>query len=192
MNTKKQRNINIDLIKCIAVLSVICIHFFLNNSFYRVIINNDMYVSVFFRTAFMVCVPLFMLTTGYLMINKELSSKYYKGIVKTVSIYILASICCLIYRYAILNEAVTFKSALLGILDFSGAPYAWYVEMYIGLFILIPFLNLAYNNLKNDKQRCVLLITMIFLTTLPSLFNLKYEILPHFWTKMYPLTYYFI
>lgn len=39
----KKRNINIDLIKCIAVFSVISVHFFLNNGFYdmcAIIYNN--------------------------------------------------------------------------------------------------------------------------------------------------------
>ena len=28
---------------------------------------------------------------------------------------------------------------LIGIFNYTAAPYAWYVEMYIGLFLMIPF-----------------------------------------------------
>lgn len=77
----KKRNINIDLIKCIAVFSVISVHFFLNTDFYsRTIINTNMYIAVLFRTLFMICVPLFIISTGYLMKNKTLNKKYYLGI----------------------------------------------------------------------------------------------------------------
>ena len=31
--------------------------------------------------------------------------------------------------------------------------YSWYVNMYIGLFILIPFLNTIWQNLKTEKQK---------------------------------------
>lgn len=49
----KKRNINIDLIKCIAVFSVISVHFFANTGFYdKTILGNNMYTAVFFRTLF--------------------------------------------------------------------------------------------------------------------------------------------
>ena len=77
----KKRNINIDLIKCIAVFSVISVHFFLNTNFYNTpVVGNKMYIAVFFRTLFMICVPLFIITTGYLMKNKELNKKYYENV----------------------------------------------------------------------------------------------------------------
>lgn len=77
----KKRNINIDLIKSIAVFSVISVHFFLNVGLYEIIINSsNMYIAIFFRTLFMICVPLFIITTGYLMKDKTLSKKYYLGI----------------------------------------------------------------------------------------------------------------
>lgn len=72
----KKRNINIDLIKCIAVFSVISVHYFANVGLYKTIIEeNKMYIGIVFRTLFMICVPLFIITTGYLMKNKMLSKK---------------------------------------------------------------------------------------------------------------------
>lgn len=46
----KKRNINIDLIKCVAIFSVISVHFFLNTEFYKVkIIGSNLYLGVFLR-----------------------------------------------------------------------------------------------------------------------------------------------
>ena len=59
---------------------------------------------------------------------------------------------------------------ILSILDFSADSYAWYIEMYIGLFLIIPFLNILWNNL-NDVGRKWLIITLLGLTALPSLLN---------------------
>ena len=88
----------------------------------------------------MICVPLFLLLTGYLMKNKELSIKYYKGIGNTLFVYVLASIACVLFKNIYYpNEH---HNLLLSILNFTGANYAWYIEMYIGLFFIIPFLNL--------------------------------------------------
>ncbi len=206
----KERNLNADLIRCIAVFSVVSVHFLLNSGFYSVTVEGtDMLIMCMVRSLFMVCVPLFMILTGYLMWQKTLSHRYYKGLVKTLEIYVLASIACQLFKKFVQGDAVSIKTAILGILDYDAANYAWYIEMYIGLFLIIPFLNLTYHGLKSQKEKKVLICTMIVLTMLPKLVNNfslqvegwwtspslsdKYDpIVPGFFTAMYPITYYFI
>ena len=206
----KKRDLNADLIRCAAVYSVLSVHFLLNNGFYSVpVAGADMLLMCMYRSLFMACVPLFIILTGYLMWQKKLSRSYYKGITKTLEIYVLASIACLLFKKYVMGYEVTLKSSILGILDFDAANYAWYIEMYIGLFLMIPFLNLAYHGLKSKKEKQVLLLTMIALTMLPKLLNIfnfttegwwgnptlsdQYDpLVPGFFTSMYPVTYYFI
>lgn len=174
----RNRNINIDLIKCIAVFSVISVHFFANTGFYdKTILGNNMYVAVFFRTLFMICVPLFMITTGYLMKNKTLSKKYYLGISRVLIIYLLDAVLYLSYNILYLNQQLGIKRIVYNVLNFE-IGYSWYVEMYIGLFLLIPFINLIYNNLKSKKQKQILIITMFILTSFQGIFNIKYSLIP--------------
>ena len=161
----KKRNINIDLIKCIAVFSVISVHFFLNNGFYNKIVDSSgMYIGVFFRTLFMICVPLFLLSTGYLMKDKSLNKKYYFGISRVLIIYLIDAIIYLGYKSIYYNDSFSIKHIVSSILKFD-IGYSWYIEMYIGLFLLIPFLNLIYNNLNSKKQKQILIITMLLLTS---------------------------
>lgn len=207
----KKRNLNADLIRCVAAYCVISVHFLLNTGFYSVeTVGIQMLLMCMVRSLFMVCVPLFMILTGYLMWQKTLSRSYYKGIWKTLEIYVLASIACLIFKRFIQEDVeVTLRSGILGILDYDAANYAWYIEMYMGLFLLIPFLNLAYHGLKSQKEKQVLVLTMILLTMVPKMLNNfnfsaegwwaspstleKYDpIVPGFFTAMYPITYYFI
>ena len=191
MNIRK-RNINIDLIKCIAVFSVISVHFFKNNGFYNnIILGTNMYVLTTFRTLFMICVPLFMITTGYLMKNKELSKKYYLGILRVLITYILSTILLLLYNTFYLKESFSIKYLIKSILGFE-LGYCWYIEMYIGLFLLIPFLNLIYNNLKFKKHKIILISTLLLLTAFPGVFNIKYDLIPDWWIGIYPFTYYFM
>lgn len=204
------RSTNIDFIRCLAVWSVLSVHFFLNNGFYDGIIEGKrMFVMVFMRTFFMICVPLFLLITGYLMNSKEISKKYYKGIIRTISIYFLTSILCIGYKYLYLSENVTIKEGILKIFSFQGASYSWYVDMYIGLFLIIPFLNICWKGLENKKSRQALIITMLLITALPSVMNIwnfniqgfgimpsvtgEYTpLVPTWWSFMYPITYYYI
>lgn len=68
-------------------------------------------------------------------VEKAAFPQYYKGILKTLEIYVLVSIADLIFKAAVLGEEVTLWSAIRGILAFEAANYSWYIEMYIGLFL---------------------------------------------------------
>ena len=203
-----RRNSALDITRIVALFSVISVHFFLNNGFYsEPMFGKRMLVMTVMRSAFMICVPLFIMLTGYLMSRKTLSRGYYHGIVKTLGIYLLASLACAIYK--IVNFGYKPTWMIWGVFDYTTANYAWYIEMYIGLFLLIPFLNLAYNNLPSRKSKLVLLVTLIGLTSLPSIVNIynftvegwwktpylsvEYrKFAPDWWTRIYPLTYYFL
>lgn len=56
----KERNINLDLIRCVAAIFVISVHFCLNSGFYELTCSGmRMLIMCILRTAFITCVPLF-------------------------------------------------------------------------------------------------------------------------------------
>lgn len=206
----EKRDVRLDLIRSVAVFSVLSVHFFLNNGFYDTIVaGKRMYIMVMMRTAFMVCVPLFLLLTGYLCGNKKLTRTYYRGIRHTLELYVLISIMCLFFHRFYLHETFSPAEGFFRILSFSASTYGWYMEMYIGLFLLIPFLNILYHGLESQKKKQALLITCLILTTLPTAVNIYdwltpgfwtnpatavnlYQIVPDWWTFFYPITFYFL
>lgn len=100
---------------------------------------------------------------------------------------------CMLYAMIQNKEAFSILQWIKNILDFSGAPYAWYIEMYVGLFLMIPFLNLLYHSIAERKNKLVSIFTLIFLVTLPSCVNIYgISILPDWWEGLWPLLYYFI
>ena len=211
MNLEKLQNRNpaMDILRIVAVLCVISIHFFYHTGYYSTTADNvPMYFATVLRTLFSVCVPLFMILSGFLLCNKTLKKGYYSGIRKTIIVYILVAIACIIYKSCNGSYTLTTLTFFTGIFDFSGANYSWYIEMYIGLFLIVPFLNIIYKNLDSRKQKNILLITLIAITILPSLFNAfkfdSYEwwanpatdtdtqkLMPSWWVGIYPITYYF-
>ena len=206
----KKRNLSMDLIRCIALVSVVSVHFFQNSGFYDEPMDGQrMLVMTIMRTAFMVCVPLFVMLSGYLMCNKTVSGRYYYGLLKTVGVYLIACVGCIIYRSKRMGVVLTAKEWLFSIFDFSAIPLSWYVEMYLGLFLLIPFLNSMYHGLTEDRHKKALIGTMLILTALPGIFNIYnwiaegwwlnprslgifQDILPNWWVGIYPVTYYLI
>lgn len=206
----RERDITLDCIRIFAVFSVISIHFFWNSGYYDQIFHGKrILLMTIMRSFFMICVPLFIILTGYLMGDKILSLKYYLRIQKTIGTYFLASIACVLYKVIWQGTQYTLKSFFLGVLDFTAADYAWYIEMYIGLYLLIPFLNLIYKGLNNQKQKQVLIVTLLILTVGPATMNIfnfndaewwlhpvssmvYQKIFPAWWSGIYPLLYYYI
>lgn len=199
-----------DLIRILALFLVISVHFFLNNGFYTQIVENKrMYVMTIMRSFFIICVPLFIMLSGYLLRKKQLEKSYYKRIFKIVITYLLASLMCVAYAVVFQEKDLSAKDIVLNILKFKAAKYSWYIEMYMGLFLLIPFLNIAYNNLPSKKSKIWLIISMVILTSLPAVLNIydltsfnwlaqpsstttMNKVIPAWWQTLYPVTYYFI
>jgi len=194
----QQRDLNLDLIRAAAAAMVVAVHFFLNCGFYEVpLMGAGMVAATVVRTALMVCVPLFVLLTGYLRGGKGWSPGYYRRLGRILMTYLLCSLVCLAFRTFYLGEALTALDWLRGILHFDGAPYGWYVEMYIGLFLLSPFLNAMWNALE-ERAQWALLLTVAALTFLPSLGNLLWHtriglrLLPEWWRQLWPVGYYLL
>ncbi len=208
--TAKKRDPALDLVRIFALITVISVHFFLHTDWYsQEVAGAKMLFLVTMRQFFMICVPLFIVLTGYLMSRKELSRGYYKKIGHTIAIYILASLACLLYRNLFTPNPLGLQGSISGLFSFSAAPYGWYIEMYIGLFLLVPFLNLIWRNLKNKRQQLALIGTLVLLSSLPSIFNVvnfqgfftdekilnttkNLQLLPDYWACLYPFMYYFI
>lgn len=204
----ENRNTAMDIIRITAVFFVIGIHFFLNSGFYsETIRGTKMYILFVIQTFSFVCIPLFLILSGYLMNKKTFSKKYYCGIVKTLLVYLFACIACTVFKTLYFETPISFKSFLLSVLNFTGAPYGWYIELYIGLFLLIPFFNIMYNKLESKRNKQVLLLTLISITILPSVFNIFSftsdtlwfkpedgdiitQLVPDWWKNFYPMTYY--
>lgn len=189
----KKRDSSLDLVRIAALFSVVSVHFFWNNGFYEEIVaGRNMYIMTVMRTLFLDCVPLFIVLTGFLMNKKTLTKKYYKGIIKTLETYLLACLLCEAYSCLFMDYPFSVKTVLSDVFKFTAAPYAWYIEMYIGLFLLIPFLNILYHGLKSKKEKRILLLTLILMVSLPGVVNIRIKILPFWWENLYPVMYYFL
>lgn len=195
----KNRNIALDLIRTIAILFVITVHSFKFTGYYAVIFQSkSLYVYTAIRWITYTCVPLFLLLTGYLQNKKDINKNYYKSIFKVIYSYVFISICAIIFKNIYLNEEISIINAIVSIFNFTADDYAWYVEMYIGLFLIIPFLNIMYDALKTRKNKKILILTFLILTSLTLLFksagnqlNITSKV-PEYWECLYPITYYFI
>lgn len=186
---RQNRNINIDYVKCIAAFMVILVHFFMHTGFYNLnIINGWESISFIIKQISVICVPLFIIVTGYLMCEKNISKKYFRNLYFVTLTYILISIISIFFRKFVIVEEISFKELILGIFTFKTNQYSWYVNMYIGLYLLIPFLNMIIDRIKNNRRMFLYLIVLLTIfTSIPKFSNYWY-----FGAYLYPITYYFI
>ena len=204
------RMVSPDVLRVFAVWAVISIHFLLYNGFYDQPIEGvNMIIMLVLRMIVSSCVPLFIILTGYLSLNKTLTKSHYAKGMKVIWLYLLTMIPIVIYRVSIKHN-MKLEDAIWGILRFNGtAPYAWYIEMYIGLYLLIPFINILYKNIPSKNWKKVLIFTCFALNSLPKIINVynfttagwwsdttlstAYQrLIPQWWLFGYPLTYYLI
>ena len=209
-----QRDTGLDLTRIVAFLCVVSVHFFSNSGYYSQWYDARIeYIMMFIRMLSMVCVPLFLLLTGYLMSGKaiELNRKsllgYAKRLVPVLLTYALSELVILLFENTVMNDSLGLRNYFLMLFGFY--HYSWYIEMYIGLFLLIPFLNLIWRSLPEKHSRQCLIFVFLLLTTIPTFFNQldlttpgavldpglgvkASKLAPFWWENLYPLTYYFL
>ena len=192
MKTAKERNLNLDLIRCVALLMVPIMHSLDHTGLYDQQLYgaaNQSMIAV--KTLFTTCIPLYVMLSGFLNNRKALSARYYLGLIRILGVYLICGIACLAFEQC---SGIAHRSPaemVSALVNFSCCDYAWYIMMYFGLFLMIPFLNMAYYGLKTQKQKLVLVATFFALSVLPSLLNLYLQLYSLWWTRFYPLCYYF-
>lgn len=198
---KVKRESGLDLLRTFAIFFVVGVHFFLQSNFYKVPISGlNMMLQVALRSLFMICVPLFLMLTGYLQIQKKPEVKYFKKIMPILAVYLFYSILSIFIRDFYLNEHKSIIKWISEILVFNADKYSWYINMYIGLFLITPFLNMIHKNLNNAKNYKLFLLVLVILTGLPIFVKalshhwtyFKYLSLSDWWITVYPITYYFL
>ena len=196
---KADRIMGLDIIRMIAVILVFVTHAIA----YREVMDRNqlsfhwtIYMVIHFLS--MACVPLFLLLTGYLNSKKEISKKYYRGIIPILVSYICISVIEIVAMTQYGKREINLLKSIVQILNFTANDYAWYFEMYIGLYLLIPFLNILYDSLKTQKEKYVLVGTLAFLTLIPKIckgFHIGevwLDVTPDYWQIIYPVTYFYI
>lgn len=206
---EKKRDSRIDIIRLVALALLIMLHFILKMGLYQETVQGSRWILICVIRQFgMCCIPLFLLMTGYLMCKADYKPGYARKIVRTLFIYVLASVISNQFICMTTGDHTNIKVIVWRILDYSLCPYAWYVELYIGLFLLIPIINRAFNSF-DDKGKRKMILVLVVLTALPSFTNVYragnlnwwikpssdgtwFKVIPQWWQGIYPLTYYCI
>ena len=208
MKNQSLRDPALDIIRCFAFVLVVTVHFFLRSGIYKASVNSfPMFLVCTFRSFTVSCVPLFIMLTGYLQRKKKPEAAYFVRIIPVLPVYVLTALLNIAFSHFYAGDHVGPFQVVLRVLNFKGSRYAWYVEMYIALFLFSPYLNLVWEGLKDRRSRRILLAVMIFVSIAPSILNIwrfsplswwaqpssdtqYHKLIPAWWKDIYPVTYY--
>lgn len=195
---EKKRIAGLDVVRTVALLFIIGVHVFYHNGFYGQVQKGfGILLGDVLRWLTFSCVPLFIILTGYLKCRAELCKKYYKGIVPVLMAWVIISILCMVFRITYLHVEKTPFEWLVEFFNYKAADYSWYIELYIGLFALCPFLNRMFNWEADRSYHNALVVTMLLTAFVPSLVNnvilaaSPLEVIPNYFVGLWPFAYYF-
>lgn len=181
-----QRETGLDLVRVVACFFVVAAHFYLNCGYYNeFLVGSKMFVMTSCRWLFVTAVPLFFMLTGYFKINKKADKAHYKALVTLTISYVVISVGKMILYNHLYGKIYPFSEMLKNLGNYQ---IAWYMGMYLCVFLLIPFLNKMWHAL-DDKEKIILIVTLVFLCAIYPVFN---YIAPSFFYGVYPIMYYFM
>lgn len=200
----KERAHGIDAVRTAAIMFVVVLHAVSISGILDQQMSLRWGVALYARHLTLACVPLFLMLTGYLQSRKTFCVRYYRSIIPLIVSYAAINLLCVIARWWLEGEVFYWKNAVYSMFNFTANEYAWYFEMYIGLFLLIPFLNMVYQGIRTRAGKHILLASLAILTLLPDTLagfspyyngsgsTVALDIVPDFFKSMYPITFYFL
>ncbi len=161
INTAKQRILWLDFVRSFAILSVVLMH--CTDRIYNMESDDILSLGVFSAVFSDICsalgrlgVPLFLMLTGYLLLDRDYSSSekifaFYKH--NLLPLVITCEAWILIYGVILFNSSsVDYQAVDLvnNMLFLSSHHYGhmWYIPVIIGIYIVLPFVSNAVKKIS--------------------------------------------
>lgn len=156
METK--RNVNIEILRLIAMGMIVCMHFYTHSGIWGSI---EYGTTTYWASHLLICfcrvaVDVFALITGMFMVTKSFSSKRLVSVWMMVSFYALALCITYIIATGNVNATMIFRS----IFPVSTKIY-WFISVYFFIAVFHPFINELLNNLSDKMWRALISISFI-------------------------------
>ncbi|MCR5656305.1 MAG: acyltransferase family protein [Butyrivibrio sp.] len=158
MNKTKDRQSNIELLRILAALGVIILHY--NNPTYGKGFTNaapfsaNQFVLILLEALTICAVNVFVIITGYFMVNAKRADifKPVRLLFQQVFFAIVSFAICFIYLKGNFP-----KEKLVSFI----APLSWFTMIFSALYLLSPFLNLLWHAMDYHARKTLLLVMFV-------------------------------
>lgn len=199
---KQERDAGIDLVKVCAMFFVLSLHFCLHGGFYGFSMKETPVAVISgFRMMSYECVPLFLLISGFLMNKAKPTARHYIKITPIVINSLLVAGVTIAFKILVLKEQWPFYVWAESVYHLQQPSYGWYVNMFIPLYLMMPFINAAYQGMQTKKAKFGTLAILIFVANLAITVN-RFKVIqhpegmvsigftPNYFGNMWPFAYY--
>lgn len=112
-----------------------------------------------------VCVPLFFLVNGALLLPRRIKPHHYRNVLKMILVVLVWKvIAALFFVFANAGHQVSFKDFLSFLLggQLGGYPagYFWFMNALIGIYLVFPLVKQAFDS--RDRKPLIALVAVIF------------------------------
>ena len=172
----------VDFVRATAIFLVVLLH---SASFwvYRYGLTSDFnwQVGNIIDSATRVAVPLFFMTTGYLLLSKPISLiTYFDKRFRRIAIPWLAwSIIFLVYKKIRLDTPITISEGFFEILNGDVYFHFWFLYTLIGLYIFIPVISWLIENDPQKRSFYFLIVWFVTASIIPLLNTLSKYVANH-------------
>lgn len=155
---KKERVLNIEVLRILAMLFILLHHYAIHTDLiYSDVEGINKIISIFFSVFGKVGVNIFVLITGYFMINSKFKVKKIIEIELQVLFYSFSILLINVFLNRINAEII-----INSVLPTTFSLY-WFVSTYIILYIFTPFINKFIFSLKKENlEICLFFMFIIF------------------------------
>lgn len=163
MSTK--RKANIELLRIVSMILILLHHYVAHGGLVDIdLISQNKFIGEFLYIGGKLGVVIFVLITGYFMVNSRFRIR------KLIKIYLeVLFYSFVIYIILLLSNKVEFSitNFVKSLLPISYSQY-WFATCYIGLYIFSPFLNKLIKHLDKNQHNTLILVGTITLVIIPT------------------------
>ncbi len=172
IKTQKKRDTNFELLRILAMLMIIVHHY---NVFGGILYNADKvidsqrieyYIFYFAEYICIIAVNLYVMISGYYMVKSKMKVK---KIVKLELELLFYSV--LIYAILVWQHKIDFNASdcLYTFFPVISNQY-WFMTAYMGLYLLVPFINKLANSLNKKSYGYLIIISTIIFSVVRTIF----------------------
>lgn len=181
-----KREVGGDIARTVAVILVPVVHFFGLTYYYSTEFTEYMIFPTAVRWLGICAVPMFMIISGYFKCNAKICKKHYFAVIPLLFTHIFISCIRIWVDHKFHGAVVDWEYIKDKLLFFE---YGWYIRLYIGMLLLMPFFNIAYKNIGQKWKKEVFILTLVGLNALGPL---TFDVVPSSWLIFYVFGYYII
>jgi len=155
--SEKSRDSGFELMRIISIIMIVALHL-LGHGGILDYVGNSNYAFWTIEAFVSVAVNCYVLLSGYFLITSNFKLKklfwlYFQVVFYTLAIYII---------FVCINLApFDYKKLIQVLLPISSRRY-WFISCYIGLYLLVPFLNKLILNLNKKQTQILILLLFLF------------------------------